>query len=148
MCRRALSDAYGEFLRRYEWQWFATLTYRNPPRFNHVENALRHFRKFTNRLSCEIDGKNWSRHGRGVHYVVSVERHLSGDPHVHALIGAGKYMGSYMQRCQSEWRRNHGLALIESPYSVEAVCRYVTKTAATDNEIEYSANLASRRSGT
>jgi hypothetical protein len=115
-----LRQGWVDFLGRWEWHWFCTLTF-DPERSNspngsvHPEKALKCFRRFVNELNCTLFGKNWKRRGEGVYWVVALEPHKSGLLHIHALVGASVNLNDALYRStwKEWWYQQFGRAKVE-----------------------------------
>ena len=135
-----LRSAYGEFVARWDWEWFATFTFAHA---THPERALKLFRVWRSILSREIYGRRWyKRHPYGVRSVVAVEFHKSGQIHLHALLaGVGDIRRlTYMDKWE-DLDRIAGHPRIYPVENNEAVSSYVTKYVTKDGDVYLSENL-------
>jgi hypothetical protein len=135
-----LRGAWGEFIARWPWEWFATFTFSHD---THSERGLKLFRVWCSKLSRELYGPRWhKRHPYGVRSVVAVEYHKSGQIHLHALLaGVGDI---HRLTWMDKWQELDELAGFPRIYAVEkndAVSRYVTKYVTKDGEVYLSPNL-------
>jgi hypothetical protein len=139
----SLARAYARFLMRWPWSDFLTITYRPGEAPKDVGRVWRDFRYFTNNLNCDLYGRNWSRRAEGVLYAAAVERHQSGEPHLHAMLGTpGARFGAEERQQWKAWlERRFGRTDFQAVKWDERVAQYILKTAATTNEIELSPTL-------
>lgn len=76
--------AWGEFVARWPWQWFVTLTFTVD---THEERALKLYRVWVCMLNKYLFGPRWhKRPPFGIYYVVATELQKSGRIHIHALM--------------------------------------------------------------
>jgi hypothetical protein len=61
-----LVDAWVEYLSRWTWDWFVTLTFREA---KHPEAAEKVFRVWISKMNRDMYGPRWSKHRRGVRWV-------------------------------------------------------------------------------
>ena len=135
-----LRRAYGEFIARWPWEWFATFTFTYA---THPERALKLFNVWRSMLSRELYGRRWyKRHPYGIRSVVAVEHHKSGQIHLHALLAG---VGDLRRLTWMDiWERLDDLAGYPRIYPVEnnsAVSCYVTKYVTKDGDVYLSINL-------
>lgn len=80
-----LQDAWLEFISPYDFDIFATLTFRED-----IEpwKAEKRFNKWIGSLNCYLFGWRYKRKGLGIRYVVGIEYQKRGTLHLHALLGA------------------------------------------------------------
>jgi hypothetical protein len=120
----------------------------------HPEGVAKAHRHTLNLLNREIHGNNWKRRGlAGAQSVLGIERHKSGDPHSHAVIGhpdldLGAPEFSALRRslrltCEAEW----GFADLQVAKSQEHCNAYVSKYIVKDGEIIISDQLEALATG-
>lgn len=137
-----LRRAWGEFVDQWPWEWFATFTFAHE---THTERGLKLFRVWCSMLSRGIYGPRWhKRDPYGVRFIVAVERHKSGNIHLHALLaGVGDIRRlTWMDK----WEELDELAGYPRIYPVEnntAVSSYVTKYVTKGGDFYLSQNLGS-----
>jgi len=135
---KAIRDAWCEFLGRWQWQWFCTLTFRE---IVHPEAADKSFRYFTSKLNRQLYGPRWYKkaHG-GIPWVRALEYQRRGVIHFHALFAdiEGVRRLSWMDT----WDEIAGYARIEAIKDKWAVRRYVTKYCLKEGEIELGGALS------
>lgn len=138
--RYALSDAWGNFLARYPWEWFVTLTFVEDV---HPEAALKKWRLWVSKINRELFGPRWAKkkHG-GVYWVVSIEYQERGVIHLHALMTGLRETRrlTWMDKWQ-ELDTKTGFARIFPVENNEAASRYVSKYISKGGEIFFSDNL-------
>jgi hypothetical protein len=82
---KQLADAWAEFLGRWPWCWFATLTFRYE---THPEKAKKIFLHWINNLNRSIFGCRYTRRStEGVIWALALEYQRRDVVHFHALIG-------------------------------------------------------------
>lgn len=138
-----LQAAWSAFLAQFEWQWFATFTFRDPP---HPEGADKKWRVWVNLLNRSLYGRHWSRSpGRGVYWVRALERTKADVLHYHALLGDAEDLNARARRLtwMDEWNRLAGYAKIEVPRGSQFVASYVSKYVTKGGEIDCSESLKS-----
>lgn len=137
---RLLREAWGDFVARWPWEWFVTLTFTLD---THPERALKLFQVWCSKINRELYGNRWhKREPYGVTWVVAVEYQKSGRVHLHALLA-----GVWDTR-RLTWMDNWtaldvlaGFPRIEAVENQPAVARYVSKYVAKDGELFLSKNL-------
>ncbi len=122
----ALQDAYGDFLRRFDWDWFVSLTFSSPVTKAGAEFL---FKKFFSRLQVRTQGE------LSGYYVI--ERGALGTFHIHALING---IGHLPIRCSKGHQNDctgcathdwpHGYAVIRKYFANGAAAYYVAKQVA------------------
>jgi len=135
---REIRDAWCEFLGRWDWQWFCTLTFRDVV---HPESADKSFLYFTSRLNRQLYGPRWYKkaHG-GIPWVRALEYQRRGVIHFHALFA--NVEGVRRLSWMDEWFEIAGIARIEPINDKWAVRRYVTKYCLKEGEIELGGALS------
>ena len=135
-----LKKSWGEFIARWPWEWFVTLTFTDD---THEERAIKLFRVWKNRLNKQLFGPRWhKRLPFGVCWVLAVEYQKSGRVHLHILI-AGVGQTRRLDWMDNWWVLDHlaGYARIYPVKNQHAVSNYVTKYVTKDGNIHLSDNL-------
>jgi hypothetical protein len=136
---------------RYALPLFLTQTFRHR---SHPEAVIKAHRYTMHLFNSELHGQNWRRKGvAGVQSLMGVERHKSGYPHSHAVLGHGDVdLGagelSWLRRsirltCEEEW----GFAKLEVAKSAAHCNAYVSKYIVKDGEIYISQRLEALNTG-
>jgi hypothetical protein len=148
---RAVAEGYAELMSRFALPLFLTQTFGTR---SHPEAVVKAHRHFLNLANCELHGTNWKRRGVvGAQSILGVERHKTGFPHSHAVIGhpdvdLGSAELSALRRtlrltCEDEW----GFAKLEVATSPAEVNAYVAKYVVKDGELTLSSRLEALNSG-
>ncbi len=120
----SVRDAWCEFIGRWEWSWFCTLTFKNDV---HPERADKLFRVFVSKLNRELYGRRWYRQGHGgFPWVNALEYQRRGVIHFHSLFG-GDIKRLYTVDADRLWRELAGFAKIQKIRNAGAVQSYVSK---------------------
>jgi hypothetical protein len=106
---------YGNFINRWPWQWFLTLTFREPVSLEFARRQLLNW----NRNLCTSEGIQTA--------FIAVWNNTNFTPHWHALIfGKNKYGKTLLDILEKRWeRRWPGIAHIEDVRNNHAVSQYV-----------------------
>ncbi len=139
--KKELHKQYGEFMARFNWQWFCTLTFAKPP---HPEQAFRKFRHFINLINRELYGPRAVKSGRSVYWAIAMEYHKSGVIHFHALLGDISDLNHSMLRFHAMglWESIAGYSrILPIDDKLKAVTNYVSKYVIKGGEIDFSENL-------
>lgn len=119
---KQLRDCWVEFLSRWPWELFATLTFQNPI---HPESADRRFRGWVGSANRQRLGRRWSKKPDAITWVRFSELQRRGVLHYHTLMRhVGGLDGQTLRR---RWHSRNGLAKIEPIRDQTRVLRYVTK---------------------
>jgi len=133
-----IRNAWCQFLGQWQWEWFATLTFRD---IVHPEAADKSFRYFVSKLNRQLYGPRWYKkaHG-GIPWVRALEYQRRGVIHFHAMFAdvEGVRRLSWMD----EWDEIAGFARIEAINDKWAVRRYITKYVLKDGNIELGGALS------
>ena len=143
---KTLKSNWSEFLTRYDWQLFATFTFKEE---THPESAVKAFRHW----ACEMDKSNGYRHrsrttyNRRCTWARGLEWQKRGVLHFHALIGNLPYeRTSQAQRLllSAQWlgMGNTGFAKVDAFDGRGEAGAYIAKYCAKGGEIDLSPNLA------
>ena len=143
--RLPIEQAWVDFLAPYEWQWFATFTFKEA---THPEAADKRYRFWTRLLDDAhgVEARKPKSHKRRSVWVRGLEWQKRDVLHFHALIGnLPPLENSAAQRAawaDAWWLMgNTGFAKIHPVSFVGGVTGYVTKYCAKGGEIDVSANL-------
>jgi hypothetical protein len=151
LTRRVVAEGYAALMGRYALPLFVTQTFANR---SHPEAVCKAHRYFVGLLNNALHGKNWRRKGViGAQSILGVERHRSGYPHSHAVIGhadldlgADEYQPlriALKLRCEEEW----GFARLEVASSAVEVNAYVSKYVVKDGELWISDHIEALNTG-
>ena len=124
-------DAWAEFLGRWAWEWFCTLTFSEAV---HPEKGEKCFRVWIARVNDRVFGRHWRRRKRGVTWARATELQRRGAIHFHALVaGVGDLRRLTMM---DEWAKLAGWARIRAVQRQDLVRKYVSKYVAKGGEID------------
>jgi len=146
-----LLRAWMQFLSRWKWDWFATLTFRfdddSSPSYRtkvrhpllHPERADKVSRVWVSKINRALFGPRWARHGDGVWWIRAEELQRRGVLHYHSLLGGV----SELKRLtwMDEWDKLAGYARIEPPKNSRAVRSYCAKYVLKDGDIQLGGPL-------
>ena len=136
-----LCHSWTRWLAQYDWQWFATLTFREAV---HPEAARKKFGRFIHGINRKLYGRKYHRVPNHIYWVVALEYQKRGVLHFHALLGADRDLNTQLRRKEQEERWNE-LAGFATIYPIDkrltVVTRYVSKYVAKDGELEVSDSL-------
>jgi hypothetical protein len=129
--REELIEAYAEFLNRFDWDWFVTLTFRG---FPSASKANRVFAQFIYELKKSAGGWDfrWFR--------VTEKGRFGGGLHFHSLIG-GLKSAAQRTRWKCRWEQIAGDARIEPYDPDEDGIYYILKTLNTGGDYEFDMDL-------
>jgi hypothetical protein len=136
--RNIIQDAWIEFLGRWEWDWFATLTFRGEV---HPEAADKRFRVWISKLNRELFGPRWSKKGVGVRWVRALEYQRRNVIHYHGLIGGLGVESLRRFDWMDAWEQLAGYARIEPPRDRGMVVAYCSKYVVKGGEIDLGGPL-------
>lgn len=113
---------------RYEY--WGHLTYRKAEEIpsHHAQDIVKkRFDYFTREINTRLYGKRWMRQGKGVFGAMAIEKHKSGYPHHHFIMG-GEGLRAGMRRLEmmDMWFALWGFARIWD-YAGDAGAIYITK---------------------
>jgi hypothetical protein len=132
--------AWGDFIARWPWEWFATFTFTDD---THPERATKLYRVWVNRLNKSLFGPRWhKRKPYGVYWILAIEYQKSGRIHLHALITGVRETRRF--DWMDDWFDLDKLAGYPRIFPVEnqiGVSKYVTKYVSKDGDIYFSNNL-------
>jgi hypothetical protein len=118
-----LRTAYTDFLSRYPFEWFATLTFKNEVS---PQAAKKHFLKWVRKLCI----------GEHLRVAALIIYNRASYPHLHALMLGrnrdGKTLNdASIERWQEEWSSYRYGCKIRQVYDLEGASRYIAKNIAT-----------------
>jgi len=123
------------------YEYWGTLTYGKAEEIPaaHAEDIVaRRFRYFVSEINKGIYGKRWIRSGRGVWGVMAIEKHLSGYPHHHFIMGGDRLRQTFRRLdLMDMWAKTFqfGWARIQD-YHGETAARYLCKYVAKGGVID------------
>jgi hypothetical protein len=145
LSKGSIRNEWAIWLAKYNWQWFCTFTFKNPP---HPESANKKFRLWINRLNRGLYGCRAQKKGQSVYWVLALEYHKSGVIHFHALLSNEVDLNETCSRFEAmeRWEKIAGIARIYPiDEHLEKVTSYVSKYVLKGGEISFSDNLADFR---
>lgn len=149
--RANVAAGYADLMGRYALPLFHTQTFASRAHPETVEKALRYY---VNRWNDELHGNNWKRRGvDGVQYIAGIERHKSGNPHSHAVLGhpdidLGSAEHSALRRSMRELAEHEwGFAKLEVAKSPEHTNAYISKYVSKDGDIVISSKIENLATG-
>jgi len=133
-----IRNAWCQFLGRWQWEWFCTLTFRD---IVHPEAADKAFRYFVSQLNRQLYGPRWYRKAYGgLPWVKGLEYQRRGVIHFHCLFADVKNLRRLS--CMDRWNHIAGYARIEPISDKWAVRRYITKYSLKEGETELGGALS------
>lgn len=133
---QSIRQAWAEYIIRLPeivgqpYEYWGTLTYRKAEEIpaHHAQDIVeRRFRYFAKEINSRIYGKRWERNGKGIYGAIATEKHLSGYPHHHFIMGgAGLRAGIRRLDIMDLWEKLWGYARCQD-YRGAAAARYITK---------------------
>ncbi len=131
--RRERGRALVEWMLKFEWEWFVTLTFvQAASKPNRLGFCQRRVGKWLHVLNARIHGRAYRRQRTALYGVTVWERHKSGEWHAHMLVAN---TGDYRRlSAMDDWDALAGYARIYPPAikSVAYVVKYVVKSGAWD----------------
>jgi hypothetical protein len=144
-CQRPMIGAWVEFLKDYEWQWFATLTFKDAV---HPEAAGKRFNYWTRLLddSNGVPCKKSKTHPKRVRWARGLEWQKRDVLHFHAVMGnvpTELDTSAYRDLWARTWLEigRTGYASIFPVEKVGGVVGYIAKYCAKGGEIDLSPSL-------
>lgn len=138
--RATAASDYSTFLAPYEFDWFATFTFKDD---KHPEAADKAFRVWINKLNMHLYGKHWRKKSpAGVRWIRGLEWQKRGVIHYHVLLAGVK--GAIASVWEEVWHKKmeEGFALIKlMNRDQESVKAYVTKYVTKGGELDFSDNF-------
>lgn len=132
MNKSATRAAWIEFIKRYQYEWYLTLTFKfevSP------EHAVRQFNHFIRKINEQVYGRRYREKKQGVHFVRVIENQQRGVIHFHSLIGGGSETLSRWELSRI-WHSNNGIADIQPYDPSQRAIEYLTKTISKGGEID------------
>ena len=128
----ALKQAWVDFLGRWHWEWFCTLTFE---KVNvHPERADKCFRVWVSTANRMLHGRSWSKRGAGVTWVRALEYQRRGAIHYHALVTD---VGNLRRlTLMDRWHELAGFARVEAVKNQGWAGKYVAKYVVKNCDIE------------
>ena len=131
--RRALIRAYGDWLKRYQWDLFGTLTFRGFPSRSQAQNR---FKSFISEIRHECGTPKFR-------YVQVAEKGSGGENlHFHILVG-GLKKGCHLNigKWCNKWRQIGGIAAIGKFERKKPGIFYLLKTLLPDEDFDITMQL-------
>jgi hypothetical protein len=131
MDKTQITQAAGDWLNQYSWDWFVTLTFENPV------TRTEAFKRF-NRWKVQLKKAAGSR----IEYVMVIEDHKyrGSIPHLHILLSGAEQENP--RKWQQEWYRTNGLCKVEIYNPHRGASYYLGGKLADGNaEVKFSKGL-------
>jgi hypothetical protein len=132
------SFAWAEFLSRYEWAWFCTLTFRESV---HPEKADKLFHVWWCMINARLFGRRWYKKGRCVRWVRAIEYQKRNVLHYHALIGGKGTPGLKAREFEEAWFELAGICRMSLVESQGAALAYISKYVSKGGQIDLGGPL-------
>ena len=135
--RRRLREELVAFLGRWRWEWFLHLTFRG---IVHPEEADKRFRRFVERMNCDVYGPGWRERGCGFRWARASEYQRRGTVHFHvfmAVVGKPRARTLRPQRWVNIWHQLAGRATIEPIRNPAAAPRCLLKDVLEEGELDF-----------
>lgn len=132
---KPVQQAYAAWLAQYNWQWFGTFTFRQPP---HPERADKVFRYWVHQINQQLYGRRYRKRHEGMYWVLALEYHKSDAIHFHALLGDVEDLNvRYSRRnARNLWYQLAGIGRIDPiDDRLAAVTNYVSKYVTKGGEL-------------
>jgi hypothetical protein len=124
-----LPRAWAQLLGRWDWQWFITLTFKDPV---HPEQARKYFDRWLTRLDRERRAVGFFDSADGLVWALGLERQQRGVLHFHVVLAN---VGALPYRVvRDHWP--HGYSWVQRARRVEDVTAYVAKYVAKGGEVD------------
>lgn len=130
--------AYGEFISRWPWEWFVTLTFAEDI---HPDAAFKKVRVWTSKLAASLYGRRWYTRG-GLYWICAEEYQKQGRIHFHLLMAGVR--DTRRLTWMDKWHRldrKTGFARIEAVNSNTGTSHYLAKYLGKDGNVYFSHNL-------
>jgi hypothetical protein len=131
-----LRDAWIALLSRWQWEWFATFTFRD---MVHPEAADKRFRLLISQANRVLYGPRWYKRNNGIRWCRALEYQKRDVIHYHALLS--NILDLRRLFWMDRWNELAGYARIEHISSIHAVYRYVSKYVIKGGEIDLGGPL-------
>ena len=130
--RQRLFEAAGSFAKRYDWNWWCTLTFKGTPRW---DDADRTFRKWLNKLNRRTFGNNYyKRPSEGLRWLRGTELQQRQAIHFHVLV-AGDPKPAWNTAAKM-WSQLAGDASIDAYDPTRGAAFYMMKKYAGDGNLD------------
>lgn len=132
--------AYTQWLSSEPWDFFLTMT---DPGLSHPEAMYKRTRYAMNLMNTALYGKKFHKRGKGIEYVIGLERQKRGSVHSHSLIR----LPDHDAKCRDQfplgyWHKTindlGGYSRIEVPNDNIKTVDYVTKYVCKEGELTFS----------
>jgi len=133
--------AYSDWLAKFNWQWFCTLTFKDPP---HPERAEKTFRYWIHRINQGLYGRRYFKRQEGVYWVLAMEYHKSGVIHFHALLADVEDLNTRFSRSAARnlWFDLAGIGRVDPiDDRLQALTDYVSKYVTKGGELTVGPGL-------
>jgi hypothetical protein len=130
--------AYGDFISRWPWEWFVTLTFAEDI---HPNAGMKKARVWLSKLAASIYGRHWYRYG-ALYWICAEEYQKSGRVHFHLVVAGVKDTRrlTWMDRWQNLDQKT-GFARIEAVDSNSGCSHYLAKYLGKEGVVDFSHNL-------
>jgi hypothetical protein len=132
------SFAWADFLARFEWTWFCTLTFRESV---HPEKAAKLFHVWWCMMNQRLYGRRWRQKGRCVRWARAIEYQKRNVLHYHALIGGKGSPRLVAREFEEAWWNLAGICRMSPVESQGAALAYVSKYVSKGGEIDLGGPL-------
>lgn len=123
MVSKHIRDAVAGFVRQFDWDWWCSLSFKNPPSIDRADSA---FRCWMNTLNRCTFGRNYHRRpNQGLRWLRGVEIQQREAIHFHVLVA-----GSPKLHCRTAsqlWRKLAGDAVIRVYDNTLGAAEYLIK---------------------
>lgn len=132
--------AYTQWLSLEPWDLFLTMTDHT---ICHPEKMVKRTRHAMHLINKSLYGNNYRRRGKGIEYVIGIERQKRFSAHSHTIIrfpdhdvrDPNQFPLGYWHKTINELG---GRAKLELPLNSLAICDYVTKYVCKEGELYFS----------
>jgi len=132
------SFAWADFLARFEWTWFSTLTFRESV---HPEKAAKLFHVWWCMMNQKLYGRRWMKKGQGVRWIRAIEMQKRNVLHYHALIGGKATPALVAREFEEAWWDLAGICRMSLVESQGAALAYVSKYVSKGGQIDLGGPL-------
>jgi len=133
------SFAWADFLARFEWTWFCTLTFRSSV---HPEKAAKLFHVWWCMMNQKLYGRRWRKKSQGVRWVRAIEYQKRHVLHFHVLVGGKGTPGLVAREFEEAWFDLAGIARMSLVESQDAALAYVSKYVSKGGQIDLGGPLS------
>lgn len=143
--RRGLRQGWLDLLNRYNWRYFVTGTFApdlirrpTPERIQKLINSMLH------EVNRACWGRRWKKRTRGFSLVAVLERHKSGEFHVHMLMDAPEDASDFDVAVPARvwWWRKCGRLDCGAVTDKTGLLAYFLKDVGKGSDVHFSASLA------